>query len=317
MSILVINNKLNVNVRPLIEKLAREHGRTKTFNEVAELLANGEIHFEPGDHLACVTSNGLKRANLNISDLQSPLIDYLSNSVDAGLIYDELLLQEAVKGESTEFSKIQIDEAYEFTRPGETQIVNLNNLELVFPSGPINTLDKYDRSFVSLYGHNSNSDAGGGLEITHIGGFDKERVIKIPVHLKTDKEENSGTYTLMPTILYCDIKLPPKPEKKILELTETLEEDQSAIIDIGKLGLQVLHGESTFTTKILYSSGGSHTYVLKPRIMNGLIIEPIENGKKLEVRVAYKSPETKKTLLTHLYDRNDNVIPIKLTVNIK
>ena len=51
-------------------------------------------------------------------------------------------------------------------------------------------------------------------------------------------------------------------------------------------------------------------------IINGLIIYPVDLGKKLEIRLACKTLETTKTLLTHLYDKNDKVVPVKLTVKI-
>ncbi|MBI3590531.1 MAG: hypothetical protein HY094_04025 [Candidatus Melainabacteria bacterium] len=310
MSIVIINDTVQANISPLLEILAKRYGRTKLYSEVIPELEQGKIELEPGDYLACATARGLQNANLGIIQLQRFLVEYLSQSIDAELIYNGLTLPKALQA-GEELAGVGVDDSYNFERPGDTKTVESENLNIIFPSSDISPIDKYDKNLVSLSGFNPESSGGGRLEITHIGGFEKERVIKIPTHLETEE----GVYE--PAILFCTVKFPKAPKQKLVEISTTIDEDSSSIIDIGKLGLHVPHGDTTFTIRIKFDQAGISCYSLRPRSINGLLIDPQESGKNLEVRLAYKTTEKTKTILTHIYNQKDEVVPVKLTVNIK
>lgn len=304
-----------VNPIPLVAKLARRYGKTNDFTSLVPKIADGDIVVEPGDLFGCITYGKLKKGSVGIGDLQEGFMDYLSSSLEAPMVYHGVLLKEAVRI-GQEVTQVAYKETVEFETLGETNHISSegHNVKLAFPYCELEPLSKNGRGIVSLYGFSDKCHGMGRVEITHIGGFDKEVEIYIPTHIES-QEEGEET-SLRPAVLITNVRLPKKPTKNLTELTCSIKNNIPATIDIGKLGLRVPLGDPTFTIQIMYESGGVNSFVLEPRIINGLVIEPQDFGKTLRVSLAAKTKETEKIILTHLYDKNDNAVPIKLTVRI-
>ncbi len=300
---------ISVNPRPLVLKLASKYGQTTSFTDLVPKIADGEISVEPGDLFECITHGKLQGGKVGIGDLQEGVLEYLS-SPEAHMIYHGALLKRAVRF-GQEVKQIVYSQTVELDTPGETDFISSegSDVKLAFPHCELEPLTK-GSGMVSLYGFDDKCHGMGRVEITHIGGFDKEIEIHIPTHVGFEDEEG-----LEPAVLSANVKLPRKP-KNLTRLTCLIKNNIPAIIDIGKLGLCVPLGGSTFTINVMYETGGINSFVLQPRIINGLIIAPQDLGKTLKVSLASKTHETKKIILTNLYDKNDNIVPVKLTVNI-
>ena len=314
MSSLVVKGSVFVNPKPIVQVLAKKYGKTTSFTDLVPKIKEGEVIVDPGKYLECITHGRLQTGKVGLGDIEEQFIDYLSSS-DAHMIYHGALLKEAVKI-GQEVTQVVYNHNINFRDPGDTYIIasDEGNVTLAFPSCEIEVLGKGGRGLVSLHGFNQQSPGGGRIEITHIGGFDKEVEIYIPTHIESQEEGEEGN--LQPAVLTANVQLPEKPNKKIVNLSCSIENNAPAILDIGKLGLRVPLGDPIFTVHIMYGNGSATSYVLDPRIIHGLIVEPQDLGRKLKVSLASKTKETEKIILTHLYDKDDNAIPVKLTVNI-
>ena len=308
MASLSIKGNVFVNPRLFIERLVTKHGRNTAFVELVPRLQDGEVDLEPGDYLRCVTHGNLREEKIGVGDIKEKLFDYLK-SPDAHMIYHGFQVPQAVRA-GNEVAEFNFLDGLVFENFGDTALLQSEDGVVAFPSSELSTVDKYHRSFVSLQGFNVASAGGGRIEITHIGGFEKELNLRIPAHL-----EENGEWG--PAILKCSVRLPKKPEEKILKLSRTVKDGEPAIIDIGKLGLYVPLGDTTFTRYLIYDVGGINSYVLESRIINGLMIAPENFGKTLKIVLAEKPKEQEKNILTHLYDKNNKIEPVKLAVTVK
>ena len=308
MTSLSIKGNVFVNPRLFIERLVTKHGRNTAFVELVPRLQDGEIDLEPGDYLRCVTHGNLKEEKVGVGDIKEKLFDYLK-SPDAHMIYHGFQVPQAVRT-GNEVAEFDFLDGLIFENFGDTALLQSEDGVVAFPSSELSTVDKYHRSFVSLQGFNVDSSGGGRLEITHIGGFEKELNLRIPAHL--EEEEEWG-----PAILKCNIRLPEKPKEKIVKISGTIKNGESTVIDIGKLGLHVPLGDPTFTIYLIYDVGGINSYTLQPRVINGLMIDPENLGKTLKIVLAEKPKEQEKNILTHLYDKNDKIVPVRLAVTVK
>ncbi len=317
MTTIVINKNLVVNDRPLIEVLARKNWKRQVpLKQIVRELKREEQVLEPGDYLACADSKELKENGFNVVLLKQALHHFLKKSPDADLIYDNIVLARLVQADEIDPLKITLSNPVEIASPGDTAIVSTNistdvgDIELIHPSGVIESLGHYDSNLFNIRGFSPSADGQGRLEITHFNGFNVERHLQIPVHTKVDNKP-------IPAILNVTVKLPPRGKEKIVELKATIEEDGNALIDIGKEGLHVPNGDVTFTQIIKHSFNAANVYHLYPRVINGLIIEPTNFGKTLSVKPAISSDREPKSILTHLLDKNDRVIPVNLKVDFK
>ena len=309
MSTIILNHSLVMNDRPLLESLARRNWkRNIPFEEIVSELRQGRQCIEPGDYLACIQGERLPKGDLNLEQIKYALHSYLKRSTDATLTYNNLVIQRLAKTD-TSLIQINVSHQYSFTNPGETVQINIEGVNLFHPLGTIDPINNSARNFFSIQGFNPTAEGGGRLEVTHIGGFDKETKASIPTHIETEEGITAA-------ILNLNFALPQRTKDPMIEFETTIENDEPVIIDIGSKGLHVPLGDTTFTTIIHFNQiPVAPFYHSFPRVINGLIIDPQQYGKGLEIKPALGSDRTPKTIITHLYDKNDKVIPVKLTVN--
>lgn len=301
-----------VNTLPFIKRVLQIVGPHADFHEVHEQIQSGEIEMEPGDYLSTVNLGSISRgAKIGISDLEAVLQAYVGTT-DAHLSFNELRLRQlAYAGQ--ELDAIRGFETIEITSPGESFYFTPSDPKLVFATGEKHILDKQvDKNF-SIYGYEPDSDGGGRLIVTHVRGFDDVVDLQIPAHY-LNEEDN-------PTLAVLDVKvqLPPNPGKKIKKFHCVVSEEKPGIVNIGKEGLCVPYGDSTFVEMLVYPFGLVNSYRISPRLIDGLFINPdaTKHGSELVISTArpIKKKEDKK-IFTHVQKTDGSIAPISLHIRL-
>lgn len=305
-----------VNTLPFLKKVLRKVGPEADFHRVQEQIQEGVIQMEPGDYLSSVNLGNLKRgSNIGIADIETVILGYLG-TVDAHLSFNELRLPKLAYADR-DLDSVVVSEIVEIASPGASSYLSLDNEpKLVFSTGEKHLLDKnLDRSF-SIYGYGSDEEGGGRLAITHVRGFDEVVNFQMPTHFINEDDNPCAA------ILDIKVKLPPKPNKGIKKFYCAVSEEKPGVINIGKEGLHVPYGDSTFVEMLKYpnsNNGLPDKYIIMPRIIDGLIIDPDARKLGSELIVTSVKPVKKieeKRIFTHVYDTNGKVIPIALNIKL-
>lgn len=269
---------------------------------------------DPDDVSHCITYGNLKQKGLGLEDVKSHMIEALIRDPELALVYQRSMLPEAVEGDF-QIPLSRPDLILGFDVPGETWTINFKGV--ICPNGRIHSVDPYGNDdFVSVYAffQPTREEPSTTFEVTHIQGSNGEPHLYIPVHIAVPDEDGDSSSRL--SVLELKLKLPPAQEKEdVIRLSATTKSvNEPGFIDLKEYGLKA-HDKTFCTMQPMYY--GPHRQIYSgPRDIGGLAIKPTNNGSMLSVS-SWNMPKEldSKTIWTHLINKDDEIVPVELTVN--